>query len=228
MQYKTQFSRTKKEFLIFMYNKTRITLSFKTGFKNNRKKMGITQKEFAEKYSDIASSIVTVQNWEQGRNIPRSEKDLENLCNVFQCDLDSLFGNIDCSTHDIQFIHDKTGLSEDAIKMLMLLNEQADKPDTIRNENESNLKMLNLILETAYKEIAGTNTKSYSTILKDMFEYLNSSNVFSYDYNGEPTDHLYVENKNGMNLPLNVTNLYRQMKLKDITDKLDTLSKGSQ
>lgn len=88
--------------------------------------------------------------------------------------------------------------------------------------------MLNLIPETAYKQISGTNTESYSTILKDMFEYLNPSNVFAYDYNRETTDPLYVENKNDTSLPLNVTNLYRQMKLKDITDKLDVLSKSSQ
>lgn len=88
--------------------------SFKDGFKRARKKGGYTQKSFAEKFN---ISIETVRNWEQGRNVPEMET-LEKLCNFFQCGVDYLLGNIECETHDKQFIHDYTGLSEDTIDKL--------------------------------------------------------------------------------------------------------------
>lgn len=39
-------------------------------------------------------------------------------CTFFGCSSDYLFGFIDCKTHDDQFIHDETGLSEIAINRL--------------------------------------------------------------------------------------------------------------
>lgn len=96
------------------------TFSFKEGFKRARKKGGYTQKSFAEKFN---VSIETVKNWEQGRNVPEIET-LEKLCNFFQCDVDYLLGNIECETHDIQFIHDKTGLSKEAINFLINENSR--------------------------------------------------------------------------------------------------------
>lgn len=91
---------------------------FKKGFKKARKASGYTQTSFAEKFN---VSIDTVRNWEQGRNVPEIET-LEKLCDFFQCDMGYLFGEIDCKTHNIQFIQDYTGLSERSINIL-----QADK-----------------------------------------------------------------------------------------------------
>lgn len=90
------------------------SFSFKDGFKRARKNNGYTQKTFSEKFN---TSIETVRNWEQGRNIPEIET-LEKLCNFFHCDIDYLFGNIECETHNKQFIHDYTGLSEVTIDKL--------------------------------------------------------------------------------------------------------------
>ena len=97
------------------------TFSFKDGFKRARKNSGYTQKSFSESFN---ISIETVKNWEQGRNIPEMET-LERLCNFFQCDIDYLLGNIECETHDKQFIHDQTGLSENAINKLLELYNNA-------------------------------------------------------------------------------------------------------
>lgn len=88
--------------------------SFKTGFKRARKNAGYTQKTFSEKFG---ISIETVKNWEQGRNVPEIET-IEKLCGFFDCDIDYLFNTIDCRNHDLQFIHQYTGLSEVAIKQL--------------------------------------------------------------------------------------------------------------
>lgn len=97
------------------------TFSFKEGFKRARKKGGYTQKSFSEEFN---ISIETVKNWEQGRNVPEIET-LEKLCNFFHCDIDYLLGNMECETHDKQFIHDKTGLSENAINKLLELYNNA-------------------------------------------------------------------------------------------------------
>ena len=133
-------------FVIFMGDKL-YTFSFREGFKRARKKGGYTQKSFSNEFN---ISIETVKNWEQGRNVPEIET-LEKLCNFFQCDIDHLLGNIECETHDKQFIHDKTGLSEDAINFLIEENENKDTigkmilPEFFINYDESEKPYIDLI-----------------------------------------------------------------------------------
>lgn len=117
------------------------TFSFKEGFKRARKKGGYTQKSFAEEFN---VSSETVKNWEQGRNVPEIET-LEKLCNFFQCDVDYLLGNMECETHDIQFIHDKTGLSGSAINKLLELYNNAGSRIEIWDA-ESCLDIINKLL----------------------------------------------------------------------------------
>ena len=47
--------------------------------------------------------------------------------------MDYLLGNIECETHDIQFIHDKTGLSEDAIKRIISKNGNTPNQDFLNS-----------------------------------------------------------------------------------------------
>lgn len=148
------------------------TFSFKDGFKRARKNNGYTQKSFAEKFEKI--SIDTIKNWEQGRNIPEI-KTLEKLCDFFHCDLDYLFGNIECKTHDTQFIHNETGLSEKAIEELQYL--------TLLNSTlitEPDLNTINTLLEQL-------NSK-YNNIIHTITEYLRSNGLhkdFWYDIRNE-------------------------------------------
>lgn len=134
--------------------------SFKDGFKQARKNKGYTQKTFSEKFN---TTIETVRNWEQGRNIPEI-KNLEKLCNFFHCDIDYLFGNIGCRTHDIQFIQDYTGLSEKAIEELhyltLLDNALATEPD---------LNTINTLLEQL--------SSQYNNIIHAITNYLRSSGL---------------------------------------------------
>ena len=58
------------------------------------------------------------RNWINGANCPRTMKDVLMLCNALKCDLDYFFTDMPCTTHDIQFIHDYTGLSQGAIERL--------------------------------------------------------------------------------------------------------------
>ena len=88
--------------------------SLKEGLKRARKGAGLTQAELAEK---MHVHIKTVMNWEQGIAEPPLGTLLE-LTELYHCDLDYLTGRLDQKTHDLQFIHDQTGLSEEAIQKL--------------------------------------------------------------------------------------------------------------
>lgn len=84
------------------------------GIKRARKNAGYTQQQLA----DILNvNIKSVMNWDQGRSIPEW-KDAFRLCNLFQCDIDYLFGRIDGRTHDLDYVQSETGLSEESILIL--------------------------------------------------------------------------------------------------------------
>ncbi len=59
----------------------------------------------------------TVKNWESGDCEP-DLKTISKICTILKCSSDYLLGVDNCTTKDTQFIHDYTGLSEDAINAL--------------------------------------------------------------------------------------------------------------
>lgn len=89
------------------------------GLKAARERKGITQKGLADL---LGIGTATVSSWEQGRANPPFET-LMKLPEMLDCDLDYLSGRLSEPTHDIQFIHDQTGLSETAIQKLIILKK---------------------------------------------------------------------------------------------------------
>ena len=106
---------------------------FSKNFKKIRKDHGYTQANFKEKYEEIYGektiTVETIRNWEQGRNVPELQT-IWKLCEIFHCDIDYLFGRIDCSTHDLEFICSKIGLSEDAVTYLIDIQEKKQQEAT--------------------------------------------------------------------------------------------------
>ena len=96
--------------------------SLKDGLKRARKRAGLTQKGLAEKLQEngIVGHVRTIMNWEQGISEPPLGT-LIALAQFYDCDLDYLTGRIDSTTHDLEYIHVQTGLSESAIKKLQTL-----------------------------------------------------------------------------------------------------------
>ena len=88
--------------------------SLKQGLKEARRKAGLTQTELAEQ---LCVHVKTVMNWEQGKVTPSLES-LIQLSEELDCDLDYLTGRLSEPTHDIQFFHDKLGLTGEAVKKL--------------------------------------------------------------------------------------------------------------
>ena len=91
--------------------------TLKQGLKRARKRYGLSQKELAK---NLNLHTRTIQNWEQGIATPSLDMLLQ-LSDYYGCSLDYLTGRIDCTDHDIQYIHDQTGLSESAIQKLRAL-----------------------------------------------------------------------------------------------------------
>lgn len=60
----------------------------------------------------------TIARWEDGERLPDLDTMLQ-MCDLFNCDLDYLLGTLEAKTHDIQFIMNKTGLSEHAVNVLI-------------------------------------------------------------------------------------------------------------
>lgn len=90
---------------------------FSDRLKGLRKQKYETQSDFAEA---LNVSIDSVRNWEQGRILPEMET-LFKICDLLDCDLDYLTGRIEQKTHDLQYISDYMGLSEETINTLTAL-----------------------------------------------------------------------------------------------------------
>lgn len=88
--------------------------SLRGGLGKARKARGMTQVDLA---AAMDVSLKTVMNWEQGIVNPDFEKAIK-LTRILDCDLDYLIGRLEESTHDIHFVHEFTGLSEEAIRKI--------------------------------------------------------------------------------------------------------------
>ncbi len=88
--------------------------SLRNGLGKARKRKGLKQTDLAEKMN---VTLKTVMNWEQGIVNPDLET-MMKLSELLECDLDYLTGRLKESTHDIQFVSEFTGLSEEAINKI--------------------------------------------------------------------------------------------------------------
>lgn len=79
-----------------------------------RKENGLTQEQLAEKAGCKRDTINKIEN---NNRIPEFET-IINICKVLGCSVDSLTGHDACKTHDVQGVHDYTGLSEKAIEIM--------------------------------------------------------------------------------------------------------------
>lgn len=72
-----------------------------------------------KKEENTSGILGTIKNYENANHPSSPNLDIVlNLCEILGCSIDHLVGKMDCKNHDIQFIQDKTGLSEKAINSL--------------------------------------------------------------------------------------------------------------
>ena len=80
-----------------------------------RKAHSLTQEAFAEALNVTRE---TVGQWERAATPPSFDA-VVRICELYHIDADFIMGRIDCHTHDLQYIHDITGLSESTINSLI-------------------------------------------------------------------------------------------------------------
>ena len=153
--------------------------SLKEGLKRARKEAGLTQADLAEK---MGVHIKTVMNWEQGIAEPPLGTLME-LTELYHCDLDYLTGRLDQKTHDLQFIHDQTGLSEKAIEKLQSLVTVPDWDQREKDLRESAPEIPEeKIHESIMRERERYETsikRDYPEIISLLIEDLNSEYLLS-------------------------------------------------
>lgn len=153
--------------------------SLKEGLKRARKEAGLTQADLAEK---MGVHIKTVMNWEQGIAEPPLGTLME-LTELYHCDLDYLTGRLDQKTHDLQFIHDQTGLSEKAIEKLQSL---VTVPDWDQREKDLRESAPEIPEEKIHESIVRERERYETSIKRDypeiislLIEDLNSEYLLS-------------------------------------------------
>ena len=153
--------------------------SLKEGLKRARKEAGLTQAELADK---MGVHIKTVMNWEQGKAEPPLGTLME-LAELYHCDLDYLTGRLELKTHDLQFIHDQTGLSEKAIEKLQSFMTE---PDWDQMEKDWKISSPEIPEEKIHDSImrrrqswAASPARDYSQIISLILEDLNSDYLLS-------------------------------------------------
>lgn len=153
--------------------------SLKEGLKRARKEAGLTQAELAE---TMGVHIKTVMNWEQGIAEPPLGTLME-LTELYHCDLDYLTGRLDQKTHDLQFIHDQTGLSEKAIEKLQSFMTEPDWDQRERALIESApdipKKKLHESIKRERERYETSIARDYSEILSLLIEDMNAEYLLS-------------------------------------------------
>lgn len=109
-----------------------------------------SRKNRKEENNRNSSGILgTIKHYENGNYNGSPKLDIvDNLCKILECDVDYLLGNIECKTHDDQFIHNKTGLSEIAILELRQLHSQT----IVYKEDNYDLNIINTLIEQLYNK----------------------------------------------------------------------------
>lgn len=153
--------------------------SLKEGLKRARKEAGLTQADLAEK---MGVHIKTVMNWEQGIAEPPLGTLME-LTELYHCDLDYLTGRLDQKTHDLQFIHDQTGLSEKAIEKLQSFMTEPDwdqmERDFIESAPEIPEEKIHESIQRQRESYQTSVTRDYSEILSLILEDTNAEYLLS-------------------------------------------------
>ncbi len=142
--------------------------------RSERKKMGVSQAELLDNIKDkgkptCSRNILSqLENGDETAFNGISMEKMIALCEEFDCSLSYLLGEYSCKNYDNEFIHDKTGLTDDAIDVLFA-NKDKTKQLFILNELITQESILDLITKYFFL------SKSKSTNVLEEF-YFNTDN----------------------------------------------------
>ncbi len=204
--------------------------NFGNGLKRARKKAGYkTQKDLAAVLTAAGMPVTkdTIENWEQSKSCP-SMGDFLKLCDFFDCSADYLLYKIDEKDHDLQFIHDVTGLSDASITVLHHINSlPKDLYDETATINRKILFIINMILKKEATEISKVQSiKTYcsSGLFTLIYDYLASDYMkFISKETNIPLDTITVaDDLSFYPVEVNIPALMKEAKISEIRKELDS------
>lgn len=146
--------------------------------------------------SDCSGIFGTIKNYENPNkdNSPKLSV-VCNLCELLDCDIDYLLGNIDVPRHETADIMASTGLSEKAVETILLLRRD--------NQMDWGLDTLNVLLENPDFMVLLYYMIRFSTAdegyIEDGYEHIKKRDIFEMrlsDYIKKIADNLAEINKN--------------------------------
>lgn len=150
--------------------------------RKERKELGMNQDQLASALN--ISSRQTIAKWENGSSIPQLE-DMLNMCNLFCCELGYLLCEHDLKTREATDIHEKTGLSPDAIEYLQFVNSESkripvDNFDCDPALDDTIIRTINFLIEKNNVTYKGEIAK-YTNLLDTIASYLFGNFKYYYD-----------------------------------------------
>lgn len=138
-----------------------------------RKRLGISQKDLLTQIFKSEKSHKTLTAWEKGERLPDLDS-LALMADLFHCDIGYLLGDYNEHTRISADIARETGLSEQAIKTILMLRRD--------NQMDWGLDTLNILLETQDFMVLLYYMVRFSTAgdgcIEDGHEHIKKSDIF--------------------------------------------------
>ena len=159
--------------------------------KKERKELGMNQETFAAALN--ISARQTIAKWENGTVVPQLE-DMLNMCNLFGCELGYLLGEHELKTRDASDIHERTGLSSEAIEYLEYAHSESirtpkDNFDTDPASYDVIIRTINFLLECSSSSF---DSSKYKGLIEAMADYLYGNFLYYYDDDTVSCEELYM------------------------------------
>jgi len=183
--------------------------------KTERERLKLSQTALAELLNLAENSRIAVGAWEHGRTFPCLEH-MKNMCEIFDCELDYLFGVIDKRTRSTTDICAITGLSEEAV---LLLSEWRDEicPTPTRfvkthTRAVTILRFVDELLCSSYLEELASCARLFQECLsgsvKTLNHYVHNPAAISAEINPETDTPQYVQQMTEIKANTNSVLLY--------------------
>ena len=138
-----------------------VALRKQKGYENQNQLAAAYNREFPPKRKDdsegnTGSGILgTIKHYENPNYLgsPKLDK-VDNICDLLGCDIDYLTGRIDYKTHNLEYISEYTGLSEEAVEIISTGKSEFGEPS----------------LETQFIDALLTSTLFKKRFLKTMID----------------------------------------------------------
>lgn len=152
----------------------------------------ITEDKLKKDRQEATDKTRNIRNWINGKNYPKNISTILSLCNALEIDLDYLFTDMECQTHNTQFIRNETGLSESNIERLANWKSNSKNPEQGYDWSRNSIIALNSLLDC--------DNWFYNNVLNEIANYCYYR--AEYEHNEELDNHQRTEYLRNFNLAI--------------------------